>query len=94
VSQGGVSGVASYLLPSAVLERENPAPLSVSRIFPEGSDADRLSQRQGGPIYESLPVSAPDYRLVREAVSGYYLRKIKFPDLDKPFVELDPATMP
>ena len=43
-------------------------------------------------IYRFPPLTIN--RLVREAVSGYYLRKIKFPDLDKPFVELDPATMP
>jgi hypothetical protein len=33
-------------------------------------------------------------RLVREAVSGFYLRRIKFPDPDRPFTALDPATMP
>ena len=43
-------------------------------------------------IYRFPPLTIN--RLVREAVFGYYLRKIEFPDLDKPFVELDPATMP
>jgi hypothetical protein len=33
-------------------------------------------------------------RLVRESVSGFYLRRIKFPDPDRPFTALDPATMP
>jgi predicted RNA-binding Zn-ribbon protein involved in translation (DUF1610 family) len=33
-------------------------------------------------------------RLVRESVSGFYLRKIKFPDSDRPFAPLDPVTMP
>jgi hypothetical protein len=33
-------------------------------------------------------------RLVRESVSGFYLRKIKFPDADRPFTALNPATMP
>jgi hypothetical protein len=33
-------------------------------------------------------------RLVRDSVSAFYLRRIKFPDPDRPFTELDPATMP
>jgi hypothetical protein len=32
-------------------------------------------------------------RLVREAVSSFYLQRIKFPDPDRPFTALDPATM-
>jgi len=33
-------------------------------------------------------------RLVRESVSGFYLRRIKFPDPDRLFTVLDPATLP
>jgi hypothetical protein len=36
----------------------------------------------------------PLNRLVREAVSGFYLLRIKFPDPDHPFTALDPAAMP
>jgi hypothetical protein len=36
----------------------------------------------------------PLNRLVRESVSGFYLRRIKFPDPDRPLAALDPATMP
>jgi hypothetical protein len=64
-------------------------------IKSRAADADRLSQRQGGPKDESLPFSAYHLnRLVREAVSGFYLLRIKFPDPDRPFTALDPATMP
>jgi hypothetical protein len=42
-----------------------------------------------------LPFSAYHLnRLVRESVFGFYLRRIKFPDPDRPLAALDPATMP
>ena len=31
-------------------------------------------------------------RLVRDSVSGFYSRRIKFPDPERPFTALDPAT--
>jgi hypothetical protein len=43
-------------------------------------------------IYHFPPITLN--RLVREAVSGFYLLRIKFPDPDRPFTALDPATMP
>ena len=43
-------------------------------------------------IYHFPPITLN--RLVREAVSGFYLLRIKFPDPDRPFTTLDPATMP
>jgi hypothetical protein len=43
-------------------------------------------------IYHFPPITLN--RLVRESVSGFYLRRIKFPDSDRAFAELDPATMP
>ena len=43
-------------------------------------------------IYYFPPITLN--RLVGEAVFGFYLRRIKFPDPDRPFTALDPATMP
>jgi hypothetical protein len=43
-------------------------------------------------IYHFSPITLN--RLVRESVSGFYLRRIKFPDPYRPFTALDPATMP
>jgi hypothetical protein len=43
-------------------------------------------------IYHFPPITLN--RLVCESVSGFYLRRIKFPDPDRPFTALDPATMP
>ena len=43
-------------------------------------------------VYHFPPITLN--RLVREAVSGFYLLRIKFPDPDRPFTALDPATMP
>jgi hypothetical protein len=43
-------------------------------------------------IYHFLALSLN--RLVRESVSGFYSRRIKYPDPDRPFTALDPATMP
>jgi len=43
-------------------------------------------------VYHFPPITLN--RLVRESVSGFYLRRIKFPDSDRPFTALDPATMP
>ena len=43
-------------------------------------------------IYHFPPITLN--RLVGEAVFGFYLRRIKFPDPDRPFTALDPATMP
>ena len=43
-------------------------------------------------IYHFSPITLN--RLVRESVSGFYLRRVKFPDPDSPFTALDPATMP
>jgi hypothetical protein len=38
-------------------------------------------------IYHFPPITLN--RLVRESVSGFYLRRIKFPDPDRPFTALD-----
>jgi hypothetical protein len=43
-------------------------------------------------IYHFPPITLN--RLVREAVSGFYLLRIKFPDPEHSFTGLDPATMP
>jgi len=43
-------------------------------------------------IYHFPPITLN--RLDREAVSGFYLRRIKFPDPNRPFTALNPATMP
>ena len=43
-------------------------------------------------IYHFPPLSLN--RLVREAINGYCLRCLKFPDPDRAFTALDPATMP
>ena len=61
-----------------------------------------LAGRHGievGIHFEQLAISVDclvDYSigLVRESVFGFYLRRIKFPDPDRPLAALDPATMP
>ena len=79
MSAGGVLGRGPLPLTSATYPGSKkgrncfPSPFRV--LPPEGSDADLLSQRQGAPIYENLPPLTLN-RLVREAVSGFYLRKI------------------
>ena len=74
---------------------ENRFSLHFAYFNRRGSDADLVCRRQDGSImiiYHFPPLSLN--RLVREAINGYRLRCLEFPDPERPFTRLDPATMP